>query len=1099
MDPPLSPGERCEDERCDRKSDDYIWYCVDCSCRFCESCWRFQPPHRKGKYARDGKPHEQIDYHIAKRLESILNPSNDREEVRKLHETDEKSTWFGWAKDDNQCPVLEDFGAYVSLMAESTRDSVLPKYPQIVSFVGETSKYHDSHSKERAGKSTIINMLIKLHDPWREGGDEWSIPFPAPVCGSPADHNKPTSADVHLYADPKTFYSDKPILLADCEGLNGGEEVPIAKRKKLGREALELMKLARERTRDHLEISWADPKGNDPQRRTREFAVSELYPRILYTFSDAVVFVSRNAKTFQSGALKKLLEWGQRSLEKSTNQPALPRAIVALNATEIGVDESEWDIDKATASLLSSVKNALHPQHGVPSFQALARFWEQKGIRITSVYDLIRCYYGSFHVVTIPRGGRYSIMQSQVQALHNRIVECCNDSRQDREKARLRFTSEALQVYLQEAFKHFRRTIDEPFDFKKVSFQVHPIPANFGGRIFELAEAVYASYRSLSKRPTTIEVFTEMSSMIASCVLLDVHRNRKGEDSDPLEYEKHFSFALEEFCGSAMPCSFRSKHGELCVNVSSRHSSKGHQNSKGKIIGSGKYESSGFNHKDFSKRFMRLIKRRLCKLESELQVSTGPDAEGGTSGNAQVLQLHERTMAEFYKKFESRQRIVSHQACLSCLMSPPDYVLPCAHGLCSDCAYSFGTREDDTTLTLTCCPLHQGEGAWPRLWRIRLKPEFAGVRILSLDGGGVRGIVELEVLRLLQKQLGDRLPIQNFFDIIVGTSTGSIIALALGVLGLSVDDCTTKFSELCRTAFTKRKTYMTLRSKFSAVLFRGSIYRTRPLYDSLRQSLGDARIFGGAGKKSHFYDIKVAVTSTDELAKNAIIMANYNRQGENYARHIFQRPSDPNKELMIWEAAAASAAAPPYFTAFWHPETSREYLDGAFHNNNPVRVAYREAQLLWPEVSKLPPDVLLSIGTGKEGDTDGRADDRLEIEYDLQLLSERFQRQKNHLSTSIHIIDAEVAWKLFLRERAVSADAQSRTSARYIRLNPEMDVVPELDAAEDLSKLLSVTSKGISEETLRDVALHLVASTFYFKKLGCSARNTDSGYDCHGK
>jgi len=137
-------------------------------------------------------------------------------------------------------------------------------------------------------------MLIKLYDTCSEGKDEETHPFPAPVCGSRTDHKIPTSADVHLYADPDTFYGDKPLLFADCEGLNGGEEIPIAKRKKLGREAIELLKLAGERTKGHLE--WADPKAGDPQRCTREFAVRELYPRLLYTFSDVVVFVSRNAK-----------------------------------------------------------------------------------------------------------------------------------------------------------------------------------------------------------------------------------------------------------------------------------------------------------------------------------------------------------------------------------------------------------------------------------------------------------------------------------------------------------------------------------------------------------------------------------------------------------------------------------------------------------------------------------------------------------------------------------------------------------------------------------------------------------------------------------
>jgi hypothetical protein len=54
---------------------------------------------------------------------------------------------IGWAKDNNNVPVLEDFGAYVSLMAESTRDSFLPKYPQLVSFAGETSKFYVHNRK----------------------------------------------------------------------------------------------------------------------------------------------------------------------------------------------------------------------------------------------------------------------------------------------------------------------------------------------------------------------------------------------------------------------------------------------------------------------------------------------------------------------------------------------------------------------------------------------------------------------------------------------------------------------------------------------------------------------------------------------------------------------------------------------------------------------------------------------------------------------------------------------------------------------------------------------------------------------------------------
>lgn len=54
---------------------------------------------------------------------------------------------------------------------------------------------------------------------------------------------------------------------------------------------------------------WADT----PQTQKREFAVGNLYPRILYTFSDVVVFVLRNPRAFESVVLDKLVRWGAAS------------------------------------------------------------------------------------------------------------------------------------------------------------------------------------------------------------------------------------------------------------------------------------------------------------------------------------------------------------------------------------------------------------------------------------------------------------------------------------------------------------------------------------------------------------------------------------------------------------------------------------------------------------------------------------------------------------------------------------------------------------------------------------------------------------------
>lgn len=56
-------------------------------------------------------------------------------------------------------------------------------------------------------------------------------------------------------------------------------------------------------------------------------------------------------------------------------------------------------------------------------------------------------------------------------------------------------------------------------------------------------------------------------------------------------------------------------------------------------------------------------------------------------------------------------------------------------------------------------------GSQPR--SIYIKPETAGIRMLVLDDGGVRSVIQLEILRLLEQELGGKLPIQLFFDMIV--------------------------------------------------------------------------------------------------------------------------------------------------------------------------------------------------------------------------------------------------------------------------------------------------------------------------------------------
>ena len=130
--------------------------------------------------------------------------------------------------------------------------------------------------------------------------------FPTPVVGG-IGTSIPTSADIHLYADPESQYTQFPRIYADCEGLTGGEKVPMAyraleveylrseSRKKMEtRSNNEYMRRLRERAQaaKRRKLGFAD----NEETRKREYTVREFYPRLLYTFSHVVVFVLHNER-----------------------------------------------------------------------------------------------------------------------------------------------------------------------------------------------------------------------------------------------------------------------------------------------------------------------------------------------------------------------------------------------------------------------------------------------------------------------------------------------------------------------------------------------------------------------------------------------------------------------------------------------------------------------------------------------------------------------------------------------------------------------------------------------------------------------------------
>lgn len=378
-----------EDERCNcgrrHPSEGNCYFCWPCNGTiFCEKCWDKCPPHKigRGRAAKVGVPHEKSDPFVAKRIFETLQSDRDEEQQALLHDRDEDSSWFGTGKDgDTGDTVFRDFGRYSRLVEELSSRRRLTRFPALVSFVGQTG----------AGKSSLIRLLIETLAPLNAAPE-------VPVVGSSLHTDLPTSGDVHLYPDLSTFESLHPVFYADCEGLDGGERKPMGARKPKAntsnpRTHSFTQHIRKQHHTSEREILWA----TTAETTSREYHVRHLYPRLLFTFSDVIVFVMKNPRTIEN-VIEQLIDWAAAALETSSNQPVLPHAIIVLNAYDNTSDPALWDVNNSTVDLLEKVSRAVHQNHKLRKF---AEFWREKGRQVETVETLLLSYYSSVRVVRV--------------------------------------------------------------------------------------------------------------------------------------------------------------------------------------------------------------------------------------------------------------------------------------------------------------------------------------------------------------------------------------------------------------------------------------------------------------------------------------------------------------------------------------------------------------------------------------------------------------------------------------------------------------------------------------------------------------------------
>lgn len=222
-------------------------------------------------------------------------------------------------------------------------------------------------------------------------------------------------------------------------------------------------------------------------------------------------------------------------------------------------------------------------------------------------------------------------------------------------------------------------------------------------------------------------------------------------------------------------------------------------------------------------------------------------------------------------------------------------------------------------------------------------------KILSIDGGGIRGIIPVLLLTEIEarlKQKGKNL--YDVFDLYAGTSTGGIIALGLSKQKpLRLNEILGMYEgEAADIIF--KKDFLSYIIPDGLRLLKDERYSSSGINSILKSMFGETETLGNLKQN-------VLITSYDTEKSKATFFT-----------HFANDEDSEYKDIPIWNIARATSAAPTYFEPHHfttnHHGRNIEYtcVDGGMLANNPAMCAYIEAKKQWPDEEIM----VISLGTG---------------------------------------------------------------------------------------------------------------------------------------
>lgn len=467
----------CSSSGCARLNRIFCRYCLECGepspCGKDghSSCWDKHLPSKKlSKF----KTHIQRPVVDGGRLENVFRAATEYHEQVKLHAKDRTARWFIVQKaitdkEDDYNIAADSYGTlvwtnrfqYLNSQDDSHWEPDTEQFPCLVSFIGKTG----------VGKSTLIRGLITLSKNVQKTDLE-TLETPVTRIRNLAQATQPTSAGVNLYRDPDTIGHSHPIFFADCEGFGAGAAPPGA--------AAVSGPYGDDPQPSEVQITsslYSNSANGDGGEDSRSEAVSNLYARFLYSFSDVVCFVMNEMQSF-AAEIERLLLFITKGFETALNQTPSKTLIFIFNQIN-----DHWaammDPEKLKRKVFTDIHNVWVNSKSLAGIRQ--RKWAKE---INTTEEFLGKYFQKIQFCYIPRRGnvRLEVIGDQYALLRRQISDASRFAADDRKGTWAHYNTEDLTNLFELAFNHFA-TQAGPFNFALAARKHNENPVNMEGHI----------------------------------------------------------------------------------------------------------------------------------------------------------------------------------------------------------------------------------------------------------------------------------------------------------------------------------------------------------------------------------------------------------------------------------------------------------------------------------------------------------------------------------------------------------------------------------------------------------------------------------------